>query len=194
MKKSTPTEEPQSVDEPSRKSHKNEIIIGSIIVVILLLIIATIAILINNSQVRIVYQPTKACEAFTLEEATELLGPNTVLSGSTEPALSGTTAVSKCGYTDGNSDKEKIIVAALMVRSGVNDDGVELNKTQFADGRPENTETVEDLGDDAYFNNENGQLNVLDGRNWILISYGQGTAQESNTVEDAIELAKKVIN
>lgn len=194
MKKATSHSESKSVTDSEKKSHKNELIIGSIVVVILLAVIATIAVLINNSQVKIVYQPSKACDMFTMDEAKGFLGDGTILSGMTEPKLSGSTAVSKCGYTDGNKDTEKIIVAAIIVRSGVNDEGVELNKTEFVSTRPEKTETVNDVGDGAYFNNKNGQLNILDGYNWIKISYGQGTAQEANTVEDAVKLAQKIIN
>lgn len=194
MKKDSSSSEPQALSGIDQKSYKKELIIGSVAVVVLLALIATIAVLINNSQVKVIYEPEKACDMLTMAEAKELLGANTMLSGTTDPKLSGTTAVSKCGYTDGNTDTEKMIVAALMVRSGVNDEGVALNKSQFANGRPENTETVNDVGESAYFNKENGQLNVLDGHNWIIISYGQGTAQEANTIEDAVELAEKVLN
>lgn len=194
MKKTTPNSEPKVSNENTVKSRKTELIIGAVVVVILLSIVATIAILVNNSQTKVVFEPTKACDILTMAEIEELLGPNAILSGTTEPTLSGNTAVSKCGYTDGNPDTSKMIVAALMVRSGVNDEGVELNKTQFAAGRPENTETVNDIGESAYFNKENGQLNILDGYNWILISYGPGLEQQSNTVEDAVKLAEKVLN
>jgi hypothetical protein len=88
-----------------------------------------------------------------------------------------------------------MIVAAMTVRSGINDKGVEQNKTEFSVGRPhKNIEIVKDLGDNAYFNQTLGQLNILDGRKWIILSYGVGSAPEANTVDKAVELAHKIID
>ncbi len=194
MKKAMPAAEPDAPSNAEPNSHKNELIIGSIVVAVLLAVIVTIAMFISSNRVKVVYEPSKACDMLTINEAKELLGNNAVLSGSTEPKLSGTIAISKCGYKDGNPDTDKVMVAALMVRSGVNDEGVALNKSQFQNGRTEKTETVKDVGESAYFNKENGQLNILDGYNLIIVSYGQGVAQEANTVEDAVKLAEKVLN
>lgn len=177
------------------KSYKKELLIGSSIIVGILALIVAIVLVIQNSGVKIVYQPTSACELLTIYEARELLGNATIQSNISEPVLSGNTATSRCGYTDGNANQDELIVAAVMVRSGINDKGVEQNKTEFKNGRPiDNTETIENLGDAAYFNSYNGQLNILDGYNWIVLSYGVGSAMEANNLEDAVRLGQKVVN
>ena len=176
-------------------SYKKELIIGAAVVVGLLAIVAIIALFIYNSTPKVVYKPTSACSTFTPAEAQVLLGASAFNANTNEPVLSGNTTTSRCGYTDGNSDTTKMIVAAIIVRSGINDKGVEQNKTEFVRGTPtQAVEVVKDIGDSAYFNQANGQLNVLKGRNWFILSYGLGSAPEANTVEDATKLAQKVLN
>lgn len=174
---------------------KSDFIIGVIVVIIFIaLIVSTIA-FIQNHLPRIVYQPTNACELLTLKKAKEFLGERTLKSGATAPVQNENTATSKCGYTDGNPATENLIVAAIIIRSGINDTGVEQNRTEFAGGRPdENVEIINELGDSAYYNQANGQLNVLNGRDWIIISYGVGSNPETNTIEKSVELAQKLLN
>ncbi|MES2630425.1 MAG: hypothetical protein V4611_00505 [Patescibacteria group bacterium] len=189
-----PTETPEP-KETKPSNYKKELIIGSIVVVAVALIVTGIVWAINNSGPKIDYQPAVACELLTLDEAKELMGNNAVGSAVTAPVISGDISTSKCGYTDGNTDTANLIVAAINVRSAINDKGVEQNKTEFTKGTPEeNVVIVNGLGDKAYFNEANGMLNVLDGKNWILISYGPGSDPAANTLEDAAELAQKVIN
>ena len=188
------TESPTEQAAPEAKSRKKEIIIGAVVIGLVAIAITTIVYFVSNSGVKIVYQPTKACELLTFDEAKQLVGENAVTSGSTEPAISGNTATSKCGYTDGNADTNALIVAAILVRSGINDKGVEQNQTEFVSGRPtDNVEIIENVGDKAYYNEERGQLNILNGRDWIVISYGPGTEQQANTLEDALKLAEKLV-
>lgn len=177
------------------KAYRKELFIGGAVIVGILAIIGAIFLGIQNSGVKIVYKPTSACELLTIDEARELLGNATIQSNVSKPVVSGNTATSRCGYTDGNPKQEELIVAAIMVRSGINDKGVEQNHAEFKNGRPlKDTETVEGLGDAAYFNNNNGQLNILDGYNWIILSYGVGLATQTNTIEDVVRLGKKVVN
>ncbi len=175
-------------------SKRNELIIGMAIVAGVAVLIAAITYTVYSSTPKVVYQPAKACDLLTSAEAKELLGGKAIDSSAKNPVVSGNTATSQCGYTDGNPDTENMIVAAVVVRSGVNDDGVQQNKTEFVNGKPtDNVEAVKDLGEDAYFNQKLGQLNVLNGREWIILSYGLGSAPEANTIDKAVELAYKVL-
>lgn len=177
------------------ETRKKEVIIGASIVVGAALIIMGVAYAIYNSTPKTVYQPAKACDLFTSSEARELLGGGAIKSGSKDPVQDQNVATSTCGYADGSSNTETMKVAAVMIRSGVNDDGVQQNKTEFTTGKPqENVEDVKELGDDAYFNKELGQLNVLEDKMWIIVSNGIGSAPQANTLEDAVKLAKKVLN
>jgi hypothetical protein len=175
-------------------SHKKELAIGASVVLGAVVLITVITLFARNGAPKVVYQPANACDLLTLPEAQGLLGNKTIASNIENPVLSGNTATSKCGYTDGNPDTNSMVVAAIMVRSGVNDDGVLQNQTEFAASRPDDhVETVNDLGDSAYFDQKLGQLNVLDGHEWIIISYGVGSAPATNNVDDAVGLAYKVV-
>lgn len=143
---------------------------------------------------KVVYDPKAACSLFTQKEATDLLGATTVRSSDEAPVVSRNTAVSKCGYTDGNRDTSKMVVAAVIIRSAVNDDGAIENKRDFVKSQPRGaTEIVQGVGDAAFFNTANGQLSVLDGRDWIILSYGVGADPASNTKSQALKLADVVV-
>lgn len=149
----------------------------------------------NTSQPKIVYEPARACDLLTLDEAKEFLGDATINGVATNPEQTGAITTSRCGYSDGKIDVANAMVAAVVVRTGINDGGIELNKAQFASGMPtENVEVIKDLGESAYFNTELGQLNVLKGSTWVIISYGLGSSPASNNIEDVVKLADKVLN
>lgn len=175
-------------------NHKIEFITGASILAVALIITGAITLYMRATTPNVVYQPAKACDLFNFAEAKELLGEKLLTTTTQSPIISDDTAVSKCGYTDGNPDMNNATVAAIVVRSGINNEGVIQNKQEFAAGKPsQNVEAVKDLGDDAYFNQELGQLNVIDDKKWIILSYGTGAAPQANTVDKAIILAKKVL-
>jgi hypothetical protein len=190
----TENSEPENTDNTKSAASRKELIIGASVVVGIIAIIVAIVFAVQNSQPKIDYLPVAACDLFTQAEARELLGEQAFNSNSDKAVISGDTATSKCGYTDGNPDTNKMVVAAIIVRSGVNDKGVQQNKDQFSKGKPLNgVEDVSDLGDAAYYNQVLGQLNVLKGKNWIIFSYGLGSSPEANNLNDAVKIARKVI-
>lgn len=170
--------------------HWKQLAIGGGIVLGLLLIISLFA---YNNRSKVVYQPVNACDLFSVTESHELLGKDTI-GNVTTPTLSGNTATSICTFSDSNPDQNQMRVAAVKVRSSVNDEGTEQNKVQFEAKRDASTiETVTGFGDQAFFDKKLGQLNVLDGRNWYVFSYGVGTAPSANTLSDAVNFAYKVL-
>lgn len=189
------TETPETSKEDQPTSYKKELIIGAVAVFAVIAIIAAIVFAIANSGPKVDYPPTVACDTLTSLEAQELLG-NSAFNSADDPAvISGDLATSRCGYTDGTNNTETMIVAAVILRAGINDKGVEQNKTEFAQGTPtQGVEVVKDLGDSAYYNQLNGQLNVLKDKNWYIFSYGVGSTPEANIVEDTVKLAEKVLN
>ncbi len=173
---------------------RKELVIGVAFVLAIIAIIAAIALLVQSSKPNIVYQPAKACELLNISDAQSLMGTATFNSQNRAPVVSGDLATSNCGYTDGNTDTENLIVAAIMVRSAINDNGNEQNRTEFKAGRPsKNIQVIDGVGDSAYFNENLGQLNILDGNNWIILSYGLGSEPQANTIEQVLELANVVI-
>lgn len=176
------------------ETYKKEITIGAIALFSVAAVVALVTLVIYNNQPKITHQPATACDLLTTEEASGLLGGKTIRTTIKDPEIDGDTATSSCGYTDGNADMEKAVVAAINVRAAINDKGAEQNKTEFAAGRPRAAKEVKNVGERAYWNLETGQLNLLSGRNWVIISYGVGATPEANTLDDAIKLAKKVLN
>ena len=175
-------------------THKKALAIGTAVILAIVVLITAIILFIQNSKTKIVYQPANACDLLTPDEARELLGNKSIHSGVQTPVLSGDTAISRCGYTDGNPDTNNMIVAAIVVRSGVNDKGVAKNKTEFETNQSaKDVESVKNLGDSAYFNKAIGQLNVLSGHEWVIFSYGVGPAPSTNTLDNAVRLADKVL-
>jgi hypothetical protein len=141
----------------------------------------------------VVYEPATACELFTLDDAKTFLGSQTINGVVTAPIQAGNVADSKCGYSDGKADTAHAVVIALAVRSGINDQGIAANKDGFATGKATaGTQTVNDLGDAAYFNPANGQLNILKESTWIILSYGPGADSSNNSLGDTIKVAKKL--
>lgn len=165
-------------------------VVGGIVLVIV------IGILINKALgPQIVYQPIKACEAFTPNEAQNLMNRDKVINTDTKDLqFTGDTATSKCAYTDQNPDNSAMLVAAVAIRSGINDKGVQQNKNDFAAARSNNnTDTVTGIGDSAYFNKTSGQLNVLKQRSWYIFSYSTADSTAAGSVDQAITLARKVL-
>ncbi len=174
---------------------RSELFIGIGVVVTLAIIAGIVALVINLNGPHIVYQPTKACDLLTPEKAGSLLGEKVISVDSNAPKITGNLAQSKCSFTDANPDTNQLMVAAVAVRSAINDEGDIQNKNEFAAARANNnTDTVTGIGESAYFNKTNGLLHVLKGHNWLIISFGVGTDQASNTVDNDVKLAQKLLN
>ncbi len=177
------------------QKYKKTIIISGV-ALLLLVIISSIIIIVSNNGSRIVYKPVKACDVFTEAEAKQLLGATIYKPNDGAPEITGSIAYSSCGYSDVNPDQNNMKVAAVSIRYGINDVGVARNKKEFITGKPTtNVQDVTNVGDAAYFNKSLGQLDVLldGGKRWMVISYGIGNSPASNTVEDALSLARLVI-
>lgn len=175
--------------------HKKELTIVAAAAIGLLAVVVLITLVTRSAAPNVVYQPVEACKLFTSIEANKLLRVTAIESTNSQPVITKDTAVSKCGYTDGNTEVNAMKVAAVIVRSGINDAGVLQNQSEFASGKTGDLiEAVKGVGDSAYFNKGNGQLSVLDGRNWIIISYGVGSAPQNNSKDDAVELASIVVS
>ena len=174
--------------------HKKQFIIGAGVIIGGAAAAILIAIFVYNSKPHYAYQPVKACDVLTPTEAVDLLGDKVNSVDKNEPSVSDDVATSKCSYTDLNPDVNNMMFVAVAVRSAVNDNGVAQNKTDFATARSNNdVESVKDVGESAYFNKTNGQLNVLDDKKWIIFSYGVRSAPNSTTVDKLVEVAHKVL-
>ena len=149
----------------------------------------------NQSQrIDIVYQPTSACTLLTKSIAQEFLGKE-VLGGNGNQEIGDTgTATSDCSYTDSNEDENAMRVIAVKVRSGYDDTGVAQNKRDFAAHKAANdTEAVENVGTQAFFNRTNSQLHVLTDKTWMIVSYVEGKTPSLDALDKTTAIAKRML-
>lgn len=188
------TQSKDAPTDPKESSKNKDLLIGVAICAVAAALIVGVVVF-ARQQTKLVYQPLKACELLTANEAGLLLGSQAINGTKSEPQLSGNTAISKCAYSDSNQDMNKMIVAALTVRSGINDNGKTQNTSEFTIAAKGNeVESVEGIGDAAFFNSSRGQLNVLKDEQWFIISYGTGLAPETNTLDKTVELARLALS
>ncbi len=149
----------------------------------------------NQSQrIDIVYQPTSACTLLTKSIAQEFLGKE-VLGGNGDQEIGDTgTATSDCSYTDSNEDENAMRVIAVKVRSGYDDIGLAQNKRDFAAHKAANdTEAVENVGTQAFFNRTNSQLHVLTDKTWMIVSYVEGKTPSLDALGKTTAIAKRML-
>ena len=175
-------------------AHKKDISTAAPIILFLAVLVGIVLFATFRNMPNIVYQPTKACDLLTPSLAQDLLGDKINGVDKNDPKIAGDLAVSKCSYSDLNTQADQMKVVAVAIRSGINDKGVALNKAAFkASQKAQNYEKVNNIGDSAFFNQELGQLNVLDDKRWIIVSYGFGNSPATNDLEKTVELARKLI-
>ncbi|MHB1055548.1 MAG: hypothetical protein ACYC6B_09285 [Thermoleophilia bacterium] len=138
-----------------------------------------------------------ACDVLTATVARQILGD--AAARGDLPAGSTSTkdvSVSSCVYTAKIDPGAAVRISntkgvSVLVRSAKTDAGANPNRAQFGTGRPAAAQDVAGLGDDAYFDTQYGQLNVLKGGNWYIVtSYSgktNGTLESSRQLADLLE-------
>jgi hypothetical protein len=160
-----------------------------------LIIAGLITLAVYESTPKIVYKPADACKLFTPLKAEDLLGNKVIDLGTNSPVVSGNLATSQCSYTDTNPVENDLIVAAVAIRSGVNNEGIKQNNADFVSAKPTTgTQNVSNLGSSAYFNPSLGQLDILKGKDWYILSFGVGSTPQANTLDNDVKLANKILN
>lgn len=141
------------------------------------------------------YVVKKACDVLPQGIANTLLGGNGMsvsLDDNSNESPSDDLAVSTCSYTARSMSVPPTTKSAtLLVRSAKNQTGQTSNEQQFIQKRPANTQDVDGYGDRAYWNLQLGQLNILKGNTWYIVSYGspaisQRSLAETETMAKAI--------
>jgi len=175
---------------------RSELFVGIGVVGGLILIVGVIALAVHLSGPQIVYQPVKACDLLTPAKAQDLLGDRVISTDANKPVITDNVATSKCSYTDENPSEEQMRIAAVAVRSAINDEGDAKNKAEFAQAKKAagTAGAVSGVGDSAFFNATNGQLNVLRGHAWLIANYGFASSPQANTLDDVTKLARDVLS
>lgn len=138
-----------------------------------------------------------ACDVLTESVAKQVIGAGAEKGDTSAGNVSSDdVSVSNCVYTYKSVTTGPIFDqlastdhAGLLVRSAKTQIGVKSNKTPFTTARPSAAQDVSGFGDDAYFNPTTGQLNILKGGNWYILSKYKGTSGTATTVDEVKVLA-----
>jgi hypothetical protein len=140
--------------------------------------------------------PKKACNVFKLSDAKELLGDTA--KGGVNPIYesSNDLDVSTCTYTQDPGENAAVSSrksATLLVRAPLTNKGKLSNQNEFGPLEPGGVQDVSGYGDNAYWDPQHGQLNILKHDTWYIVSYGP-TSPTDRTLDDAKKLADILIN
>lgn len=139
-----------------------------------------------------------ACDVLTAAVAKNILGDAAAkgdLPGS--QASTQDVSISSCVYTAKIDPTAAVRIsntkgASVLIRAAKTKAGADSNKSQFGANKPAGVQDVDGLGNTAFFNPQFGQLNVLKGGNWyILSSYSgsaNGTLESDKTLANSLEL------
>lgn len=139
--------------------------------------------------------PKDACSYFTQEIAVKILGEGAEKGSDGSPVASEDVSVSTCIFTSKQAqtiaEVKNMRTATLLMRSPLTTTGAVSNDEPF-----DNLETgaikVEGYGEKAFWSPTLGQLNVLKGGTWLILSVGKSDLSQS-TLDDAKKFADEII-
>jgi hypothetical protein len=126
---------------------------------------------------------TTACKHLTLAIARQLLGAQAGYTTPAEPAnlQAEDTAVSSCAYGASGVNVQ------LTIRSASSSLGASENSTVFGSDRPAGSSSVQGYGQSAYWNPDDGTLNVLSQNDWYIITGSQHDQSSAQSVADLLK-------
>ena len=138
-----------------------------------------------------------ACDVLTDAVAQQVLGTGATKADTTAGnASSSDVSVSNCNYTykpvttgSALEQVQSTHAAGLLVRAAKTKTGVDSNKAVFGPQKPAGVQDVSGYGDQAYFNPQYGQLNILKGGNWYILSNYVGVNPTKATLDQVKQLA-----
>ncbi|MCA9327277.1 hypothetical protein KDA14_01990 [Candidatus Saccharibacteria bacterium] len=146
----------------------------------------------SSGNTKVTYVPIDACDVLTEGIAKQVIGNNIQkTSASSNTITTADIVVSSCNYLTqlspaDTSSVPKISGASLLVRVAKTSVGAESNRAQFLI-KDKEVQTVDDLGDDAFYNPAFRQLHVLKGNNWYII-----TAYKDSITNSSLDINKKL--
>jgi len=112
----------------------------------------------------------KACDVFTLQDANAVLGSGTTQTPSHTDSVTAQKAVTTCLYSYDPGSFSDLISASVLLQGAT----AASTKQSFSDARPDNAQTVTGYGDQAFWDPNLGQLQILKGQYWVIIAAGSG--------------------
>lgn len=108
------------------------------------------------------YKTLEACEAFTLDEARQLLGSQTAQNQSAPSSVTDDIATETCDYTGTHS--VTVTIRSALNASTAGDEQHAFNDAHTAD------QMVDGFGEHAYYEHTRNELNIYDTNHWITIA------------------------
>ena len=135
-----------------------------------------------------------ACDVLTENVAKQILGDGATKGDTSAGNVSSdAVSVSNCIYSvkiDPNATKANNTKGvSVLARGAKTQIGADSNKAQFGSAKPAGVLDVSHVGDQAFYNPNFGQLNVLKTSNWYIVSNYSGSAT-TGTIESDTQLAK----
>jgi hypothetical protein len=138
----------------------------------------------------------KACTIFTLADAKQVLGDSAKGGEAANSTSSDDLDVSTCNYTQDSGSNVPVSTnksASLLVRAPKSGAGTTSNQAQFGYLKPADSQQVAGYGDNAYWDHQYGQLNILKNNTWYILSNGPITPAD-RTLDQAKQLADILID
>jgi len=133
----------------------------------------------NPSQQTAYVKQVLACQRYTLADAKQLLGKDA--NASTSPIYDSSGAnlyTSSCTYTTqaipGQTNTRKTS-STLLMRQPKSDKGTLSNQNEFGSLVPATAIPITGYGDKAFWDPTHGELNILKGNIWYVLSIGPAT-------------------
>lgn len=117
----------------------------------------------------------QACTIFTLADAKQVLGDSAKGGDNSTATSSDALSVSTCSYTQDSGSNAPVAAsksASLLVRAPKTGAGTTSNQNQFGYLKPADSQPVAGYGDNAYWDPQYGQLNILKHNAWYILSNG----------------------
>jgi hypothetical protein len=163
-----------------------------IVSIIAVIVLAGIAIMVvhkspvktnaGNTTGNTAYTVTNACDVLTSSSAQQLFA-SAAVKGTTPGGGESTSdiAFSECIYmTEPNIDPPHVV--SVAIRSAKDSAGAASNKSVFTpSGEPTGVQKVTGYGSSAYWDPSMGQLNILKGNDWYIVSNYTGTSPANGT-------------
>lgn len=133
------------------------------------------------------YAIHEACDILTPELAKKIIGNDA--SAKARDTSSDAIVVSNCTYF---SDANQLSVG-LLARSARDKTGANTNQSQFASKKPIDAQNIVGYGDSAFWLARYGQLNILKGNTWYILSTGP-VAVQKHTLDQTKQFADQIID
>ncbi len=125
-----------------------------------------------NQVQSVVYK--KACDVFSVADARSILGGDATQTPSQTDTITSQKAVTTCLYSYDPGSFSDLVSASVLLQGS----SAASAKQNFLNAKPGNASDVSGYGEAAYWDPNLGQLHILKGEYWVIITAGSGPLSE----------------